>query len=124
MGVTIVDVTDPSNPTQASSMSYYASKSSTGSNFYGIGTGSGNDRGGMTTFKTTDIWGRISTFALIIGTAGPNGRGVMQLADVSDPTTPVAVQYIEGSTSTTSSYYALRFYPRFVTVLEMKGHHY
>lgn len=87
--VVMVDVTNPYFPVEASSMSYYTTKSSTGEPFYGIGTGTGNDRGGMTTFKTTDVFGRINHFALIVGGGGPVRKKLLSL-----PTKPLFTDLI------------------------------
>jgi len=114
--VVVVDVTDPSNPVEASSMAYASAKSSTGISFPGIGSSTAG--GGIAIFKATSTFGRTSTFMV---TVGYTSVGTMQLADISDPSNPIAVADIAGSTSSTSEFYMMRYYTRCLTVVESNG---
>ena len=118
--ITVIDVTDPYNPFEASSMAYSSSMSSTGQQYLGIG-GSNNQEPQMDVFRTTDVFGRVNTFMVTIGYYS---YGSFQLADVSDPTTPIAVSWVQGSTSASSNYYMMYYYPFDVKVVENEGVHY
>ena len=118
--ITVVDVTDPYDCKQASAMSYTSSYSSTGQQFYGFGSDTSHD-GQMDVYRTTDVFGRVNTFMVTLGRVS---YGSFSLMDISDPTTPIAVAWVQGTTSTSGSYYMMYYYPRAVRVVENNGKHY
>ena len=117
--IVFVDVTDPYDCKEASSASYTSSYSSTGQQFYGIGSTTANPQ--MDTYKTTDVFGRVNTFMVSIGRAT---YGSIQLIDISEPTTPIAVAWVQGQTNSALDYYMMYYYPRGVRVVENNGKHY
>jgi hypothetical protein len=113
--VTIIDVTSPYACTEASSMSFYSSRSSNGYTYYGIGYDTAAYPK-MDVYKSQDVFGRWNTFAAIVG---HYSYGSLQIADISEPDNPYPVGWIQSSTSTSSTYYMMYYYPTDVNVIEI-----
>jgi len=115
--VTIIDVTSPYACTEASSMSFYNSRSSNGFRYYGIGDDSNTyTKSKMDVYRSQDVFGRWNTFAAIVG---HYSYGSLQIADISEPDNPYPVGWIQGQTSTSSDYYMMYYYTSDVKVIEM-----
>jgi hypothetical protein len=113
--VTIIDVTSPYACTEASSMSFYSSRSSNGYTYYGIGDDTGTYPK-MDVYKSQDVFGRWNTFAAIIG---HYSYGSLQIADISEPDNPYPVGWTQGQTSTGADYFMMYYYTSDVKVIEI-----
>ena len=116
----VLDVTDPYAPTVATSMSQTVSKSKSGRQFLGVGSDASH-QGGIRTYKTLDALGRVCTFGVMVGHWS---YGSLQLVDLSDPSDPYPVAWIQGQTSSSGNYYVMYYYPWDVEVVESNGNHF
>ena len=85
--------------------------------YLGIGS-STSTFGAMDTFTSTDVFGRLTTFAVVTGFYS---YGSLQLADISDPENPVPVAWVQGSGS---AFWVMNYYTRGVKVVEVGGKHF